>query len=83
MKSHRSGESFREVWFSLQNMPRTSEGFPPGRLFYGRILRDPHLPQLEDNLDERAGSDAIQAPKDKRKRKKNQDKKGWIPIQLS
>ena len=83
-KTQRNSESFREARFSLQNTPRTSEGFSPARLFYRRILRDPHLPQLQDNLDERAGRDSIQANKDKRKRRKNEEKKrlNTTPVEL-
>ena len=53
-------------------------------MFYGRILRDPHLPQLEDNLDERIGRDIIQANKEKRKRKKNEERRrlNTTPVEL-
>ena len=74
-KTLKSGESFREAWFSLQNTPKKLRGISPAILFYGRILRDPKLPQLQDDLDEGAGRDAIQAARDKKKRKKNEDKK--------
>ena len=83
-KTQRSSESFREAWFALQNTPHTAEGFSPARLFYGRILRDPHLPQLEDDLDERVGRDTIQANKERRKRKKNEEKRrlNTSPVEL-
>ena len=48
-------------------------------------MRDPQLPQLQDGLDEGAGRDSIQAARDKRKRKKNEDKKrlDTTPIELT
>ena len=48
-------------------------------------MRDPQLPQLQDDLDEGAGRDSIQASRDKRKRKKNKDKKrlDTTPIELT
>ena len=53
-KTLRSGESFRDAWFSLQNTPGSSEVLSHARLFYRRIVRDPKLPQLQDDLDEGA-----------------------------
>ena len=73
-KTQRSGENFKDAWFALQNTPRTTEGMSPTRLFYGRIIKSPKLPQLTDGLDENAGGDAIQANRERRKMKKNENK---------
>ena len=64
-KTLKTGESFREAFFALQNTLRTAEGLSPARLFYGRIVRSPKLPQLQDGQDERADRDIIQAKRDK------------------
>ena len=47
-------------------------------------MKVPKLPQLQENLDEGAGRDAIQATRDKRKKKKNEDRKrlDTTPVEL-
>ena len=54
------------------------------RLFYGRIIRSPKLPQLTDRLDESVGGGAIQANRERRKRKKNENKNkvDTAPVEL-
>ena len=46
----------------------------PARLFYGRIIKNPIIPQLTDGFDDTAGGDAIHANREKRKIKKNYNK---------
>ena len=54
------------------------------RLFHGRRVRNPHLPQLADGIDEQEGGAVIQANKQQKKRKRNEDKKklDTVPLEL-
>ena len=73
-KTLRSGESFQEAWFCLQNKPCSAEGISPTCLFYGRIVRNTLLPQLSDGHDEEARADALHANIEKRNMKNNENK---------
>ena len=51
-KSAKGGDDFAEAFFALQNMPRTSDGLSPARLFFQRQVRVPMLPQPRCDKDE-------------------------------
>ena len=53
-KSARGGEDFIQQFYIMQNLPRTSEGLSPARLFFQRELRSPMFYTPPCNKDEMA-----------------------------
>ena len=70
-KTLRSGGDFEEALFCLQNAPRSAEGMSPSHLFYGRIIRNPLLPELADSCDESAAGGAVQIEREKKRKNEN------------
>ena len=53
-KSAHGGEDFIQQFYIMQNLPRTSEGLSPARLFFQREVRSPMLYTPPCNKDEMA-----------------------------
>ena len=56
-KCLRTGKSFEEALFCLQNTPQSAEQMSPAKFLYWRIVKNPELLQPDDGRVEEAGGE--------------------------
>ena len=60
-----------EVLAALRSCPSSVDGFSPARIFYGRDLHNPELPDITDDQDEELLGKERQVKKEEARLKRN------------